>query len=218
VKASTVGTLLKLTIAGLIFYAALTVGAHNARAANWPLAQLDQIGTSLSGKPVNVYCEDSWSPWEAFWAQFGEDGTYIAGFTYPFTGSTLFVSPKICETLHALLGNEDVGTYYAADAILVLTHEATHQRLHSGDEAVVECNALKVFPDVARDYFHVPTTISEQYLASVVRKVKVGKKVKRVTVKVLRYRTVANPYYTRLVVDAHRWDAAMPVQYHGVTC
>jgi hypothetical protein len=64
----------------------------------------------------------------------------------------------------------------------------------------------------------VPATTSEPYLANVVRKVRVGKKIRRVSVAVVRSRTVANPYYTRLVVDASRWDSAMPVQYHGATC
>src|SRR3954469_17336331 len=31
-------------------------------------------------------------------------------------------------------------------AMLVLTHEAMHQRLRSGDEALVQCNAMKYLP------------------------------------------------------------------------
>jgi hypothetical protein len=214
---------MKITICGLIFFGALLVGHHNhAKAANWPLVQLDQIGSALSGKPVNVYCEDSWLPWESFWAQQGIDGTYIAGFTYPTTGSTLFVSPKICETLHAWFGNEDVGTYHAAQAILVLTHEAMHQRLRSGDEALVECNALKAFPSVATTYFHVAATATQRDFRVVKRhghRQVHGRTVRWVYTTVVAVdTTVPNPYYTRLVVDAHRWDAAMPVQYHGVTC
>lgn len=201
----------------IIIIAALALAAP-AAAANWPLAQLDQIGTALSGKPVNVWCEDSWLPWESFWAQFGQDGTYINGFTYSLTGSTLYLSPKICETLHAWFNNEDVGTYHAAQAMLVLTHEAQHQRLHSNDEALVECNALKLFPSVATTYFRVPLTVSEQYLVSVVRKIKVGKKIRRVTTTIVHTRTIANPYYTRLLADAIRWDGAMPANYHGATC
>jgi hypothetical protein len=117
-----------------------------------------------------------------------------------------------------MLQFEDVGVFYASEAILVLTHEAMHQRLNSGDEAVVECNALKSFREVAVTLFHVPETVEEPYIARVTKVVKRNGKRVRVSTLVVKTRSVPNAYLTGLLSTAQRWHDSLPANYRGVPC
>jgi hypothetical protein len=205
---------MKITICGLIFFGALLLGHHNARAANWPDSRLDAIAASVAGHPVQVYCEDSWLPWNLFWAQYGSDGTYVDGFTYPTGAPELWVSPSICFDLHLALerGAYAVGSYHFALAIHTLNHEAVHQRGIT-DEGVTDCTALALDAASMVNVWHVPATITQTYLVKVVKRVRGH----RVTTHQPRFRTVQNPF----LLDALSWDTAQhkarPAAYQG-TC
>jgi hypothetical protein len=147
-----------LAVCALAFTASATAG-------NWQDGKLDQIASSVAQRPVSVWCESSESDWIHTGDHFGQNWDSLFGFT-SLTTPVVYVNPRECATLHALVGGEDVGSYWGSIAMLTLIHEATHQRLSSGDEALVECSALKLLPTVAQAGFSVPTTVAQKYVAS----------------------------------------------------
>jgi hypothetical protein len=187
--------------------------ASPAAASNWPDGRLDQIASDVAAKPVSVWCESSESDWIHTGDYYNEDWDSLFGFTV-LSQPRVYINPRECLTLHAFEQGADVGSFYASIAMLTLTHESLHQRLNSGNEALVECNALKLLPDVAVRDFHVPATVAQSYLASV--KKRVGGKL--VNYRVLRVRQVPNPYLNALLSNARGWDSTLPDSYHGATC
>jgi hypothetical protein len=205
---------------GVIVYLAVTGTANAATKTNWADGRLDQIASSIAGHPVNVYCEDDWR----VWIYNGEYG--VGGFT-SLAGTTVWINPDECATLHYLVDGEDVGTLQASVAILYLTHESMHQRNRANpalgrNEAYTECLALKEFRSVAVNLFHVPALVNVQTYRTVTRWItrRIHRKTFRIRVSsvVSTTVTVPNPYLERLVRDAGRWDAGLPAAYHGATC
>jgi hypothetical protein len=194
----------------ILFFLALLIGHHNATAANWPDSRLDAIASSIAQKPITVYCEDDSHVWDAVENYYGVRADGLTFLTQP----VVFVRPLICEALHAILQGEDVGSFYASHAILTLTHESTHQRLNSGNEALVECTAMKLYPTVLTQQFGWEPSFTEVYYTLQVKRVK-GK---RVTRRIRHTRTTPSIWYAHLIRDATRWDAILPPSYHGATC
>jgi hypothetical protein len=195
------------------------VAASSARASDWPLPTADAVASGIGGHGVHVFCEESWLSWIAYFAQFGEDGGGVNGFTYPSDPTHVYVNPRQCETLHALAAlGEQAGPYYASSAVLTLVHESIHTRggqfanctaSDKSCEGRTECAALPLVHDVAVNSFHIAPTVEQPYTASVKRKI--GKK--RVTVTVVRYRSVANPWLTTFDNDVKAWHASKPPEY-----
>lgn len=188
--------------------AASLVAVPVATAADWHNNTLDQYASAVAGHATSVYCEDSWVEWYSFGANQG-----IFGFTNPRI-PVVYVSPRQCETLQALAYHEDVGTYYAASAMLTLAHEGVHQR-GVYDEGAADCTALPLLPGLATQFFGVPQTISEAYTKYIYKTKRIGKKLVRSVKTRVAYRSVANPWLTRLSSDALRWHRAKPAQYQG---
>lgn len=219
--------------------------APAAHADNSPHPVLDAVATAVAGKPVTVYCENSWYDWIMFFADQGIDGSGINGFT-SLSRPVVYVSPRQCETLHALINREDVGTYYAATALLTLVHEAVHQR-GVADEGMADCTALPLVPQLAASHFTIPATVAAQRIVTTQeqqivtvdeqRVVTTSRRVRRngkwVTVKESRVVTVpvqrtitvnvssvvteqvANPWLAQLAMDARRWHRSKPPEYQG---
>lgn len=183
-----------------------------AQAANRPDNRLDVAASALAGHPVEVWCEDTWSSWILTGFQlFNQDWSFLAGFT--FAGdNTIFVSPRACETLHALLnyGPNRVGSYYASSAVLTLVHEAMHQRGIS-NEGEADCNALNLIRSAGVSYFGYRVQEQQQYVARVVKRVK-GK---RVVTPVVRTRLVPSPTLAQFYNDAVSWHRSKPAEYQG---
>lgn len=139
---------------------AVLFAAPAAIAGNSPHPTLDAVATAVAGKPVTVHCENSWYDWIVFFADQGIDGGGINGFT-SMSRPVVFVSPRQCETLHALINREVVGTYYAASALLTLIHESVHQR-GIRDEGLADCTALPLVPQFAASHFSVAPTVAAQ--------------------------------------------------------
>jgi hypothetical protein len=97
---------------------------------------------------------------------------------------------------------------------LVLTHEAMHQRLHSGDEAVVQCNAMKYLPWVIQTVFQAPKTI---VLSRKVR-LRVRRHGRWVHIWRVQVDRASDPNYAAMIAGAVLLDANTPAQYHGATC
>lgn len=180
--------------------------------------RLDAAASEVAGKPVPVWCENSWADWIHFGDSVSQDWTWVSGFTVPSAGPTVYVNPRQCETLHALLNGENVGTYYAASALLTLAHESVHQRgvLNEGE---TDCTALPLVPGLAVSRFGIASMVSQSYTATTVRrfvrKVRGKRVVIRVVQRVVRWRTVKNPYLDRLAADALRWHRSKPPEYQG---
>ena len=191
----------------LLCAVAILVIAPAARAGNNPSPVLDAAATYVAGHPVSVWCETSWSDWlkEASQAGVSDAGAFTRVGT-----PVVYVAPDVCEELHALVGKEDVGTFFAADAILTLTHEAVHQRGIT-DEAQTDCTALSMVSQMATTFFGITKTVAQQRIVYAYKRY-AGKRI-RVPTLVTKY--VANTYLARLVKDATRWHAAKPQQYHG---
>jgi hypothetical protein len=148
----------------LLIVAATTVAlvfAVNAQASSkqlWYSQRVDQIGSSIAGKSVQILGEDDWNEWASFLP--GDDPRAVLGFTYPLVDSSsvlyqkIFINPDLWPTLSkaAVTGAEGSGSsrYTTAVAIMSLTHEAYHQRLTSLDESRVNACALKSIPGRAR--------------------------------------------------------------------
>jgi hypothetical protein len=132
----------------------------SATAGNAPHSTLDNAASFVAGKPVSVYCEYSWSAWLKFFADRGRDGSTVNGYTN-INSPVVYVSPAVCETLHGLIGQRDIGAYHAALALLTLAHEAQHQR-GVLDEGAADCAALAQVGALAVSYFGIPATVQTQ--------------------------------------------------------
>jgi hypothetical protein len=186
------------------------VVAHSASAASWPDSRLDTAAASVAGKPVSVWCEASWGDWIHTGDSISEDFGLVAGFTAPSYSNVIYVAPDVCETLHAMLDDEDIGTYHAAYALGVLAHEARHQA-GTISEGQADCEALQYVESMAVNSFGYPAQIAQKYIAKAYRTVQ-GR---RVATKVVRTRYVRNPWLNWLNEDAMRWHRSAPAEYQG---
>jgi hypothetical protein len=208
----------RLTLATFAVMLMMSVAATAGMAGNDSDARLDAVATEVAGAPVAVWCETHWSSWILTGVDlFGEDWSFLRGFTI-IGRPTVYISPADCETLHALLDGESVGTYHAAIAIHVLAHEAMHQRGIT-NEGEADCAALPLVPELAVRHFGIPTTVPAARTVSVSRVVSRlvnGKRV-RITVRTGRIVQVQvkNPYLERLATDALRWHRSAPPEYQG---
>lgn len=195
---------------------ALAIPATGA-AENLAHPTLDAVATAVAGKPVSVYCETDWFVWIKAFESVGENGGNVNGFTNLET-PIVFVSPRQCETLHAMLEGWDVGAYYASSALLTLVHEAVHQRGIT-DEGVTDCTAIPLVQGIATNSFKIPATVSQTYLVPVSKQVVFrvnGKRVvKTVTTQAKRTRVVANPWLTELAAEVLAWHKSKPPEYQG---
>lgn len=198
----------------IVLFAAVAVLAPSvARAGDWHHSLLDAVASDVAGHPSYVYCEDSWPEWYYF--GFSQN---VGGVTAPGRTLWVFVNPRQCETLQALANHEDVGSYYAASALLTLVHEAVHQRggvyANPADPAVeglTDCTAIPLIPSIVSRFFGIPATISQSYSVTLSKRVK-GKLVRWVEI---RFRQVPNPWMSMLVRDVLRWHRIKPAQYQG---
>jgi hypothetical protein len=193
--------------------------ANSAAASNWPSGRLDTAASAVAGHPVQVWCEENWGDWIHLGDDYGEDFSYLMGFTFP-SEPIVYINPAHCESLHALLGGSQVGSYHSSIALLTLAHEAVHQR-GIDDEGVTDCTALPLVPGLAANYFRVPRRIARtkivNYTKTVVRRVN-GKSVRmRVRAQRAVRLSIANPFLGKLAADARAWHRAAPPQYQG-TC
>jgi hypothetical protein len=194
---------------------AALVLAGTATAGNWSDSRLNTAATAVAGHPINVWCEASWSDWVHTGDEFGTDFGLVWGLTAPTT-TTVFVNPDVCFSLHLLLSGADVGTVNAAQALLTLAHEASHQAGY-WEEADAECHALTKTEDLAVGYFNIRAMVMKPYTAIAKRNVGVRVNghtvIRSVTTKVIRYHNVRNPWLTRLAGDVQAWHNATPAEY-----
>lgn len=189
-----------LVIASLFGALVLTVGVGISKAA-YGDPRLDSIASTIAGKPVAVWCPSSLHEWAKT-----ED---TAGLTFEATGFTyvgrtpavIYLSQQVCDTLEGELnqGPTVVGDYWNGLAIRAFVHEATHQRLNSQDETVVECATLATIRGYLPLFGYTPTITQATYV-----KVRDGH-YKRVT------KVVPNPATARVMQWIKFWDG-----YHAV--
>lgn len=114
----------------------LSVAVSRADAAEVRAPELDDIATVLTGFPVTVECFPI------------DPDSNLAGYVYPGT-TVIHLHGALCGALVNTFRNPEwmTGRNYAFNlvgmAVLVLTHEATHLALDSGDEGLVECTAYR---------------------------------------------------------------------------
>ena len=100
---------------------------------------ISEYATRLVGKPTPVHCMP----------MTGEAADDL-GFTYQVTeadgtetmGPEIYLSPPLCYALSLAIQHRPGNPQTLGTALEVLTHEATHITLNSGDESVVSCNAM----------------------------------------------------------------------------
>lgn len=131
---------------GLLWYA--TAPAH----ADSP--QLDALATQLAGKPVTVSC---FAPDDVYQG-YVNAVSYNLGITWEFD-TVIHLDGEQCGALQNILTpgpttlrwlHTRQGNYRTGNALLTLTHEATHIALASVDEALVECTAYHNVYNAAR--------------------------------------------------------------------
>jgi hypothetical protein len=186
--------------------------AGTATASEAPMPQLDAFASEVAGKPVHVWCEDDWAVWDQVAYSNGIVGHYLGGFTNP-AEPVVYVNPSVCEALQIGLvlgpfGYRHAGLAYYAQAILVLAHEAVHQR-GIDDEAQTECTALPLAVPMAAKHLRLPMTVSTT------RIVKVRKKIngRWMLVPVQRTVRVANPDLPLLQQWITVWHRSTPAEY-----
>jgi hypothetical protein len=228
-----------LVLCATAFAVVLGAGANVASAASkqlWYSQRVDQIGSDIAGKSVQVLGEDDWSEWASF-LDAGDDPRAVLGFTFPFAAQSsvlyhvIFINPDLWPTLMnaGVNGAEGSGSsrYSTAVAIFSLTHEAYHQRLISGDEGRVNACALKAFPDVLTREFGVPPTVTTT--EDVPSQVRLRYRVRSHNRWVYRYRwktvwhtvtnTAPNPAFQEYVADAKDfYRDHQPPPYNTGTC
>ena len=204
---------------------ALLVAVPPASAGNAGDQRLDAAAAAISADTsLKTYCETEQAEWDQ-WIAMGVIPPNTAGFTSvlnpdPLTGGHfVYVGPRACSALLAfvrLVPPERLSFRYEelGAAILVLTHEAMHQRLHSGDEAFVECNAVKYLPWVLQTVFDIRESVTVRKRERV--------RVKRRGRWLVKWRTVTrrvrNADYAAVTTGALLMDAGTPPQYHGASC
>jgi hypothetical protein len=197
-------------LAAVTAIAALTVPA--ASAGNWPDAGLDAAASSVAGHPVQVWCESSWGDWIHAGDAFSVDFDLVLGYTDPTASTMIYISPGLCETLHALLvfGPAKVGNYWGSLAVHALVHESEHQAGHV-DEGETDCAALAVDDSAAVQFFGYQTSEQQPYTVTVRHKTK-----RTVTVtRQVRYRTAPSKQLAEFHAFDHAWHASAPAAYQG---
>lgn len=176
-----------------------------ASAANDPSPALDAAASAVAGKPVTVWCETDWSAWSNLTSQAGYTPDGAEAFTY-FDTPVVYASPGVCATLHLI---RKALPFTAADALLALAHEATHQ---SGvvDEGETDCAALRQVAATAVR-LGVPARVTT-YTTKLVRR-RVHGRWRKVRVKVRH--TAVNPLLGTLMRDAEYWHRLKPPAYQG---
>jgi hypothetical protein len=194
-----------VVLSSLVVVGALMM-TTTASAADWHLAKLDSVASSIAGHPVSVYCDSSQAEWVDVSRATSGAGDGLLGFTYgpnavdPFGNSnTIYLNPTACTTFQTYAANgwgttlaaRDAGMYWLGGAALTLVHESIHQS-GNADEGQTECAAIKQLPTDLSTLFGVPTTIT------------------------VHGSRVANPTYNRLLGWANFWHKSTPPQYQAV--
>lgn len=119
--------------------------------------ELARYAAPLAGvRSPKVYCwaDPDWTELNEDWSLVEREEFRVAGFADPETHS-MHLAPYVCEPLHRFFGgdyapylNEESLTL--ADALVVLAHEAEHQRSPDAFEDEVECVALQRVRDLVR--------------------------------------------------------------------
>jgi hypothetical protein len=206
----------------------------------WNSDHYNAVASTLAGFPISADGEDDYAEWSALLE--GDDPDAVLGFTMVYAPPSsplyhhIFLAPVVWSTLNQIAssGIDSVSPADSAEAILTLTHEAYHQRLHSGDESRVNACALRDFGSVIENEFGVPALVEQSVTTPVVtqhrvrravwRKVQ-GKRVRRYVYRLVRETTyrddtaqVANPTYDALVSAAQSFVASQPPPYNSGTC
>jgi len=153
-----------LVITALFCVLWLACGFGLAKAAYQDPA-LNAAASTIAGKPVIVSCPESIHEW----AQFEDIAGFkfeVEGFTYVGRDNVIFLAAEACKALVADLryGPTAVGDYWNGLAIRALVHEATHQRLNSGDETLVDCTTLATIRSYLPLFGYTPTVTRVTYV------------------------------------------------------
>lgn len=206
-----------LRLVGLVVALALVlmVAAIGAR-AQYGDVRLDNVATSVAGHPVSVYCYHDASEWVG--VEYAHAlPTEADGFTLVGRENIIYLAPRICDTLEAMLApaiHDAVGPYMAGLALKVLLHESTHQ-YGVLDEGAADCNALALLRQYAVSSFGYTETVTVKVPRARTIKVKVGKVTKKVRTTVLVSAVVPNPALDALSQWALTWHHALPANYQG---
>lgn len=133
-----------LRLAALVAVGAILLVAYRVdRDASWSSlgrdaqaateARLTREAARVAGRPVRVACDDGYA-----YTGLGSDALGVA---FPTRGLA-YLRPAVCRTLHDALRGDRPETDDAAEAVLVLAHEAVHLR-GERREGVTECLALQ---------------------------------------------------------------------------
>lgn len=188
----------------LLVVAILLAFSAGGAAAAYQVPQLNAVASAVAGHSVIASCAADTREWVQF-ENAANFSIEVDGFTQASQSNVIFLSPRVCQTLTALLTpqSQDVGPYWAALAIKTIIHESVHQR-GVLDESVTDCTALSLVAQYAASSFGYAAKIKQTSYV----KVKDGH-FKRVV------KTVPNPALARLVRWALAWHLAMPANYQG---
>lgn len=143
---------------------ALLVALAVPSTASASAPRLAPLASAAAGRAIAVDCSVPNDADEAGWTIVGS--------------SSIALSPAACGALARLVrgdarwlrsSTDSVENVYAAGAaVQVLVHEATHLRLSSGDEALVECTASRNYWPTIRS-LPIPASLRGRVLAAALR-------------------------------------------------
>lgn len=192
-------TVLLIAVLCVAFYL-----AGRADAAHGDL-RLDTVATAVAGHPISVSCGDNSLDYAKTEQQAGL--TFDTdGFTFVGRQPEIWLAPRVCDTLSALLNpaqHAQVGPLFAGLAIKVIIHESVHQRGIS-DEGLTDCTALGLVKQYAVSSFGYPATIK----IVVYKRLKSGAYSRSV-------KTVPNPELAKVYAAALYWHRLLPPSYQG---
>ncbi len=120
----------------------VALAARSDRAATWQglpegdraraEARFQAEARRIAGRPVRMRCDDGYA--------FTGAGSDTLGIAFPARGLA-YLDPSVCRSLHDLAFGDERGER-AAEAVVVLAHEAVHLR-GERREGVTECLALQ---------------------------------------------------------------------------
>jgi hypothetical protein len=187
--------------------------------ANAPHQSFDAVASEVAGKPVVVHCEDDADAWQQMVrATFEPDprSDLVVGFTQPSRSNIVYLSPRVCLSLHDALtsGVEAAGLKPFALGLQILAHEAVHQ---AGvvDEAETECRSLPLVLPLAVKYFGLKEKIVQRRIVLKTRNYRVASKIIKLRVPTVVSVAVANPQVSKLQTWVNYWHMAKPANYQG---
>lgn len=131
--------------------------ADAAFGKNNPHPTLDAVASYIAGEPLTAYCETDQTAWDEELYKWGYFGSQVRGYTKIWGERVVYLSPRVCLSLHLALDYGWEDAKHVGTAIHTLIHEAVHQQGEGNyDEHLTDCISLNYTEEIAIKFFKMP--------------------------------------------------------------